>query len=166
MHRERAASYPPKASAPVVYSRDTFDQTTTETVPDNPPNPDHHLIDPPDAIYAKTNPRLARLANRSVMSGSGTVYTLFPCAALTQDPHGIPMDVEDPRPPLPDSRPASPIADVELYEGSPSGGVKPPTLQGGVPVSDDDEVVAIAKKILEKYKKASGKPETGGEEEG
>jgi len=37
--------------------------------------------------------------------------------------------------------------------------------QGGVSAADDDEVIAIAKRILGQYKKVGGGPETSGEEE-
>lgn len=74
------------------------------------------------------------------------------------------MDVEDPIPELPDPNPRNTIADVELDEEPHSGGVEPLTVQGGSPADDDDEVIAIAKKILEHYKKTGRRPDADGEE--
>ena len=119
---------------------------------------------PPGATRTNANPRFV---NRNVLSGSGTVYTLLPYIAPSQDSHGPLVDVEDLRPELPDHRTPNPIINVELHEDPPShsmdsgvqevitAGVKPPTLREDVSIAADDSgVAALAKKILEYYKEA------------
>lgn len=175
MYRQRAAPYIPPTLARVDNSPNRSNKAVTDASLRDPPNPEHP-INPPSTASADTDPHPARLASRNVVSRSGTVYTLLPYTVSTQVSHRPLTDVEDPRPELPDPRPASPVTDVELHEDPPSDGangaaqevitvgVRPPTPHGEVPAAaGDDEVAAIAKKILEYYKRAAANPGIGSE---
>lgn len=131
MRRQRTAPYPPQIPAPVASSPELSNQTATEALPRDPRDSEHP-IDPLRTTSPNTNPRFARLANRNVEH--------------------------------PDPGPSNPIINLGLHEDSSSNGVGGATLgvmtaavgpsTRNLPVTADDEVAVLAKKILEYYKKA------------
>lgn len=165
--RQHTVPYPSQPSAPVVGSPKLSNKAAKKALLRDAPG----TYRPTEFVSTtrKTNTRLAR-------SESGTVYALLPYTTSSEVTREPPTGDED----LPGDHPSQ-ITEVDLYEDVLSrdmndathedmaNGVGSPTSRRNAPdVVDDDEVVAIAKKVLEYYKKAAVipgiEPEAGEEE--
>lgn len=156
--RNRIAPYPAPTSPPV-----TLHESEN---PVHGPEDSGRSVNPSDARRPNAGSNTGRLANRKVISGSGSVYTLLPCDSPTQafDEPSTNTNRARPRPPHP-QRPNQ-TTDTQVHENSsPSNGSdvvqetativeEPPTTEDDTPApANIKNALPVAKGFVKEYGK-------------